>query len=209
MQPSAFQFAEAGGPVLERTHLDHANRVVTFIGAAELPGPTGELLHAGMEQPIFHVEHGAAGTAERPLNTWRIVHLTETPDPRFAEPMSQSRRSRRLLCASGSPRRGSWERKVSISKEIAGGEAATGLSGPANHAAATTAAPRPAKWKIWLLTMAGLYPLLTALVTVTGPLLGSLPAPVRLAGILPVAVAAMVWVIMPFLTRRFADWLSR
>ncbi|WP_433660539.1 hypothetical protein ACQPW1_47770 [Nocardia sp. CA-128927] len=76
---------EADGLVLEQTHLDHANRVVTFIGAAELPGPTGELLHAGTEQPIFHVEHGAAGTEERPLNTWRIVHLTETPDSRFAE----------------------------------------------------------------------------------------------------------------------------
>lgn len=98
---------------------------------------------------------------------------------------------------------------MSITKEIAVDEAATALSGPADQVAATTAAAHPAKWKFWLLTMAGLYPLLTALVTVSGPLLESLPAPLRLACILPVAVAAMVWVIMPFLTRRFAGWLSR
>lgn len=91
-----------------------------------------------------------------------------------------------------------------VTKETAVGGAATVQGGPADRAAA-----HPAKWKFWLLTMAGLYPLLTALVTVTGPLLESLPAPLRLACILPVAVAAMVWVIMPFLTRRFAGWLAR
>ncbi|MFE9579390.1 hypothetical protein ACFYO1_23595 [Nocardia sp. NPDC006044] len=93
---------------------------------------------------------------------------------------------------------------MSLTKEIAVDDAETTLNEPAAPAAA-----HPAKWKFWLLTMAGLYPLLTALVTVTGPLLESLPAPVRLACILPVAVAAMVWVIMPLLTRRFAGWLAR
>ncbi|GAA5080188.1 hypothetical protein [Nocardia iowensis] len=67
----------------------------------------------------------------------------------------------------------------------------------------------PAKWKFWLLTLVGLYPLLTGLVTVTGPLLEPLPTPLRLACILPVAVAAMVWGIMPVLTRCFAGWLMR
>ncbi|MFI7001212.1 hypothetical protein [Nocardia sp. NPDC050175] len=67
----------------------------------------------------------------------------------------------------------------------------------------------PAKWKFWLLTLIGLYPMLTVLVTVTAPLLEPLPTPLRLACILPVAVGAMVWVIMPFLTRRFAGWLAR
>ncbi|WP_069161349.1 hypothetical protein [Nocardia altamirensis] len=76
---------ETYGLVLEQTHLDHANQIVTFIGAAEVPGPDGELLHAGTGQPVFHVEHGVSGTEERPLNTWRIVSLTETPDPRFVE----------------------------------------------------------------------------------------------------------------------------
>ncbi|WP_157181902.1 hypothetical protein [Nocardia testacea] len=67
----------------------------------------------------------------------------------------------------------------------------------------------PAKWKFWLLTMGGLYPLLTALVISTAPLLEPFPTPLRLACIMPVAVAAMVWVIMPSLSRYFADWLSR
>lgn len=66
----------------------------------------------------------------------------------------------------------------------------------------------PAKWKFWVLTMGGLYPLLTALVMLTAPLLEPLPTPLRLACIMPVAVAAMVWVIMPFLSRRFAGWLG-
>jgi hypothetical protein len=75
-----------------------------------------------------------------------------------------------------------------------------GAEGPGSH---------PAKWKFWLLTMGGLYPLLTALVMSTAPLLEPFPTPLRLACIMPVAVAAMVWVIMPSLTRYFADWLSR
>ncbi|MEV0248755.1 hypothetical protein AB0H76_19290 [Nocardia sp. NPDC050712] len=76
----------------------------------------------------------------------------------------------------------------------------------ATPAANSTA--HPPKWKFWLLTLVGLYPLLTILVTVTAPLVEPLPAPLRLACILPVAVAAMVWVIMPFLTRRCAGWLA-
>lgn len=67
----------------------------------------------------------------------------------------------------------------------------------------------PAKWKMWLLTVVGIYPLLTILVTATGPLLEPLAPPLRLAIIVPIAVAAMVWVVMPFLTRRFAKWLTR
>ncbi|MGW1738340.1 hypothetical protein ACWCPQ_05965 [Nocardia sp. NPDC001965] len=66
----------------------------------------------------------------------------------------------------------------------------------------------PAKWKFWVLTMGGLYPLLTALVMITAPVLEPLPTPLRLACIMPVAVASMVWVIMPFLSRCFAGWLS-
>lgn len=73
------------GLVLEQTRLDHANQIVTFIGAAEHPGPDGELLVAGTGQPIFHVEHSVGGTETQPLNRWRIVHLTEAPDSRFAD----------------------------------------------------------------------------------------------------------------------------
>ncbi|WP_306356793.1 MULTISPECIES: hypothetical protein [unclassified Nocardia] len=77
------------------------------------------------------------------------------------------------------------------------------------NTAAEEPGAHPPKWKFWLLTLAGLYPMLTILVTVTAPVLEPLATPLRLACILPVAVAAMVWVIMPFLTRRCAGWLAR
>ncbi|WP_433520563.1 hypothetical protein ACQPZ2_24335 [Nocardia pseudovaccinii] len=67
----------------------------------------------------------------------------------------------------------------------------------------------PVKWKLWLLTAIGIYPLLTVLVTISGPLLEPLAPPLRLAVIVPLAVAAMVWVVMPLLTRRCAGWLMR
>ncbi|MFC9786948.1 hypothetical protein [Rhodococcus sp. NPDC127528] len=71
----------------------------------------------------------------------------------------------------------------------------------------TTFVPR--RWKVWLLTVCGIYPVLTVMVTVLTPLMGGGPLPARLAVIVPVAVASMVWVVMPFLTRRFHGWLSR
>ncbi|MEV5832886.1 hypothetical protein [Nocardia sp. NPDC052112] len=67
----------------------------------------------------------------------------------------------------------------------------------------------PVKWKLWLLTVIGIYPLLTVLVTISAPLLEPLAPPLRLAIIVPIVVAAMVWVVMPFLTRRCARWLMR
>ncbi|MGC7094570.1 alpha/beta hydrolase family protein [Amycolatopsis lurida] len=64
------------GTVIERVHLDHRNQRALFYGLAEF----GEL-RAGAGQPLFHVEHSVTGTEDRPLNRWRVVFLTETPDP--------------------------------------------------------------------------------------------------------------------------------
>ncbi|MFF3221599.1 hypothetical protein ACFYV7_02285 [Nocardia suismassiliense] len=86
-------------------------------------------------------------------------------------------------------------------KVITAGQAGARVGGKADA--------HPAKWKFWVLTLVGLYPMLTGLVTVTAPLVEPLPTPLRLACILPVAVAAMVWVIMPVLTRLCAGWLAR
>lgn len=73
-----------------------------------------------------------------------------------------------------------------------------------------SAAPTgPKHWKMWLLTVCGIYPIITVLATVTGPVLGGLVVPLRLAILIPVAVAAMVWIVMPALTRRFGAWLTR
>lgn len=71
----------AHGVVIERVHLDHEAQKVTFLGTAETVDDRGETLTAGTWQPLFHVEHGVAGTEERPLNTWKLVSLTEQPDP--------------------------------------------------------------------------------------------------------------------------------
>ncbi|MEV6768899.1 hypothetical protein AB0N05_09775 [Nocardia sp. NPDC051030] len=73
------------GLVLEQTKLDDAAQTVTFIGAAELPGPDGEPLQADSRQPVFHVEHSVSGSENQPLNCWRTVHLTETPDQRLTD----------------------------------------------------------------------------------------------------------------------------
>ncbi|QFU89172.1 alpha/beta hydrolase [Amycolatopsis sp. YIM 10] len=68
------------GTVIERVHLDHRNQRALFYGLAEF----GEL-RAGTGQPLFHVEHSVTGTEDRPINRWRIVFLTETPDPALTE----------------------------------------------------------------------------------------------------------------------------
>ena len=38
-----------------------------------------------MRQPLFHVEHSVDRDESRPLNRWRIVHLTEMPNPNLVE----------------------------------------------------------------------------------------------------------------------------
>ncbi len=73
------------GLVLEHVCLNHTQQKVTFIGAAELPDRDKNLLRAGERQPLFHVEHSVSGDESRPLNSWRIVHLTDGPEHRLVE----------------------------------------------------------------------------------------------------------------------------
>jgi hypothetical protein len=67
--------------VLERCHVDMQEQMVTFIGVDDVRGPQGRQLESGSKQPLFHVIHSVDGQEDRPLNRWRIVHLTEKPDP--------------------------------------------------------------------------------------------------------------------------------
>lgn len=62
----------------------------------------------------------------------------------------------------------------------------------------------PARWKMWLLSTGGIYPIIAGLTVLVGPL-AELPAPARLAIIVPVLSAAMTWVVMPALSRLFAQ----
>ena len=73
------------GLVLEQVHLDPTQQKITFIGAAELPDPDRNILRAGARQPLFHVEHSVDGDESRPLNRWRIVHLTDRPERKLVE----------------------------------------------------------------------------------------------------------------------------
>jgi len=71
--------------VLEQVYLDPSQQNVTFIGAADLSDGDGNPLRAGKRQPLFHVEHSVGGDESRPLNKWRIVHLTDRPEHRLVE----------------------------------------------------------------------------------------------------------------------------
>lgn len=79
LKPSVF------GLVLEQVRLNHAQQKVSFIGTAAITESDGKVLRAGSGQPLFHVVHAVGGNELRPLNKWRIVHLTDKPDPRLVE----------------------------------------------------------------------------------------------------------------------------
>jgi hypothetical protein len=78
------------GLVLEQVRVNPDLGKVTFIGAAQLPGPDGETLVAGTAQPLFHVEHVATGEEAHPMNEWRLVHVTEQPNQELIDRFAQS-----------------------------------------------------------------------------------------------------------------------
>jgi hypothetical protein len=63
--------------IYEEVYVNDQAQLITFLGAKSLPGCTEV---PSPKQPLFHVQHGVSGSEERPINTWRIVHLTETKD---------------------------------------------------------------------------------------------------------------------------------
>jgi hypothetical protein len=70
--------------IIEHVRLDHENRRAFILGDARWEAPDGRVFTAGTGQPIFHVEHSVGGAEADPLNLWRIVNLTEGPDPVLA-----------------------------------------------------------------------------------------------------------------------------
>jgi hypothetical protein len=71
LEPSIYEM------VYEEVYVNEKAKLITFIGVTALPEKK-EIIHPS--QPLFHVQHGASGTEDRPLNTWRIVHLTRDVD---------------------------------------------------------------------------------------------------------------------------------
>ncbi|MET1027197.1 MAG: hypothetical protein ABWY00_08520, partial [Dongiaceae bacterium] len=75
--------SEERGRVLEDVFIDHLSQKIIFLGRPKMTDETGQVLRAGKDQPIFHVEHAAGGPEREPLNLWRIIILTESKDQRF------------------------------------------------------------------------------------------------------------------------------
>ncbi len=65
----------------------------------------------------------------------------------------------------------------------------------------------PPRWKMWLLSACGIYPIITLITVFAGPLLAPLPAPARFAIVTPVLSGLMTWAVMPTLSRLFARFL--
>ncbi len=84
-QQRAWKEGVDGGLVLEEVYTSADEQSVLFLGRAELARADGTRLEAGRHQPLFHVEHAVRGTDTRPLNRWRIVHLTPEPDETLTE----------------------------------------------------------------------------------------------------------------------------
>lgn len=63
--------------VYEEVYVDEKAKLITFLGVNALPDKVDKI---DLSQSLFHVQHGVAGTEDQPLNTWRIVHLTNDVD---------------------------------------------------------------------------------------------------------------------------------
>ncbi len=68
-------------------------------------------------------------------------------------------------------------------------------------------APAPPPYKMAILTWVTIFPLITLVVVVSAPLIGSLPLIPRLAITTLVTVSLMTWVVMPRVTRLLRRWL--
>lgn len=73
---------------------------------------------------------------------------------------------------------------------------------------ATTHSAR-SRAKLTLLTWAGAYAIIMAVLALSGPTLASWPLPVRALALSGLMVASMTWVIMPLMWRLFRPWLLR
>lgn len=66
--------------VFEEVYLNHKDQKATFLGTQHLKDPLGDDLWLQNQQPLFHVQHSVGGEEDRPVNLWRIVHLTKKKD---------------------------------------------------------------------------------------------------------------------------------
>jgi len=67
----------------------------------------------------------------------------------------------------------------------------------------------PRRWKMALITLSALYPIVLTLLTVSRPLTGGWPTPLALLLTTGLSIPLMTWVVMPALTKRLGSWLRR
>ena len=66
----------------------------------------------------------------------------------------------------------------------------------------------PSRYKLALLTWAGAYAVITAVLAILGPTLASWPLALRTLILSVLRVISLTWLIMPTLTRLFRAWLA-
>lgn len=68
---------------------------------------------------------------------------------------------------------------------------------------------KPPRYKLFLLSWLGIYPLVTGMFLLFGPWLTQLPLLLRTLVLTGVLVYAMTYIVMPRLTRIFQRWLQQ
>ena len=79
-------------------------------------------------------------------------------------------------------------------------------------AAPRAAAPRtgaPPRYRQALIVWLAIYPTITLLLELGGPVINDWPLPLRTLVLTAIAVPLMVFVLLPALQRAFAGWLTR
>jgi len=69
-------------------------------------------------------------------------------------------------------------------------------------------APAPPRYKLALLTWAGAYTVITAMLAVLGPAIAAWPLPLRTLLLSVSMVVTLTWLLVPVLTRLFRGWLA-
>jgi antibiotic biosynthesis monooxygenase (ABM) superfamily enzyme len=70
------------------------------------------------------------------------------------------------------------------------------------------ARPAPPRYKFALLTWVGAYAVITLILEVLGPAMATWPLPLRTLLLSALMAPAMTWLVIPFLTRLFRNWLA-
>jgi antibiotic biosynthesis monooxygenase (ABM) superfamily enzyme len=70
------------------------------------------------------------------------------------------------------------------------------------------ARPAPPRYKFALLTWFGAYSVITLILEVLGPAMATWPLPLRTLLLSALMAPAMTWLVIPFLTRLFRNWLA-